>query len=634
MGVVIGVLAVLAGLVGAGLHAVNAAAGRTIEPSFWLMELAAALAYGLACLLLRATGARRIQVLLGAIALTQGLALLGTEVGLLTDGTWSTWLGAWLWAPGYTAIAVLLPVMLPDGRQASRPALWFNATAVAVIAVTWALTPYEGPEYPEGLHGATNPVGVAATGEPVVAALLGGMLLAAVIVGFASLVTRWRRAAELERQQLKWVLVGYACTIVLFAVARLLPAGTGAVAGLAMLPLPIAIGIAVMRYGLWDVDIVISRALVYAALSTLVIGLYAVTVWLAGDRLGATTGAPILATTVVALAALPLRSWLQRHVNRLVHGDVEEPYAVLARLGTRLAAATTPDDLSERVLPSVVEQVARSLRAQQATIVLRDGLVTSYGEGTGIGMTVELEYAGEQFGRLTVTRSTEFDGHEMRALDRLAAKPQSRRTPSCWRVRPSAPGRLWWSRGRRNAAGFVATCMTASARRSPHWLCMSRLRATSRGTTRRRLGSCSTGWCHGSMRQWPTYGPWCTSSGRRCWTSSGWPRPCANWAIGCPRVRRGSRCRPTGSPDCLPLWRLRLTTSPVRRPGTPSGTRAPGPSRSGCGMPTGACASRSPTTDAGCLTRCGPGSVRRRCGSGLRSSVVSCGSTPVRRVRR
>ena len=53
--------------------------------------------------------------------------------------------------------------------------------------------------------------------------------------------------------------------------ARLLPAGTGAVAGLAMLPIPIAIGIAVMRYGLWDVDIVISRALVYGALSTLVI---------------------------------------------------------------------------------------------------------------------------------------------------------------------------------------------------------------------------------------------------------------------------------------------------------------------------------------------------------------------------
>ncbi|TCC45483.1 histidine kinase [Kribbella pittospori] len=423
MGVVIGVLAVVAGLAGAGVHAVNAAAGRTMEPSFWLMEVAAAVAYGLAGLLLRSSGARRIQILLGVIALTQGLALLGSEVGLLTGGSWATWLGAWLWAPGYVAIAVLLPVVLPDGRPLSRFGLWLSGATVVVIAVTWALTPYDRQDFPEALRSETNPVGVAVAGGPAVVAGIGVLLLVAVIAGCASLVIRWRRAADLERQQLKWVLVGYACTIALFAVARLVPAGvTGVVAGLAMLPLPVAIGIAVMRHGLWDVDVVISRALVYGALSTLVVGLYAATVWLVGDRLGASTGTPIVATTVVALAALPLRTWLQRHVNRLVHGDVDEPYAVLARLGARLAAATTPDDLSERVLPSVVEQVARSLRAQGATITLRDGLVASYGDGPGTATSVELEYAGDNFGRLTVTRSTEFDAHELRALDQLAAQ--------------------------------------------------------------------------------------------------------------------------------------------------------------------------------------------------------------------
>jgi signal transduction histidine kinase len=427
MGVVIGVLAVLSGLLGAGLHAANAAAGRTSEPSFWLMGLAAAVAYGLACLLLRVSDARRVRLLLGLIGLTQGLAMLGLELGLLTPdsavGSWSTWLGAWLWAPGYVAIAVLLPVLLPDGRPRRRPVLWLTSAAVVVIAVTWALTPYDAQDFPEALHSATNPVGVAAASEPVVT-VVGGVLLAlAVVAGFASLVVRWRQAADIERQQLKWVLVGYACTVVLFGVARLVPIGVaGVVVGVAMLPLPLAIGFAVMRYGLWDVDIVISRGLVYGGLSAVVIGFYALTVWLVGDRLGARTGAPILATTGVALAALPLRSWLQRHVNRLVHGDVEEPYAVLARLGTRLAAATTPDDLSERVLPSVLEQVARSLRAQQATIVLSDGLVTSYGEGPTTGVAVDLEYAGERSGRLTVARSTQFDGYEVRALHRLAAQ--------------------------------------------------------------------------------------------------------------------------------------------------------------------------------------------------------------------
>ncbi|TDW97655.1 sensor histidine kinase [Kribbella sp. VKM Ac-2566] len=423
MGVAIGVLAVLAGLAGTGVHAVNAAAGRTAGPSFWLMEAAAAIAYGLVCLLLRSAGARRIQAVLGAIALTQGLALLGSEVGALTSDDWATWIGAWLWAPGYVAIAVLLPVLLPDGRPRSRAALALNAAAVAVITIMWALTPYNSQDFPEALRGARHPLAVAAVGEPVAGAIAGVLLLAAVVVGLAALVVRWRQAADLERQQLKWVLVGYACTLVLFGVARLLPAGiTGAAAALAMLPLPIAIGIAVMRHGLWNVDVVISRAIVYGVLSTVVVGLYAGTVWLAGDRLGATMGTPILATTVVALAALPLRSWLQRHVNRLVHGDVDEPYAVLARLGARLAAATTPDDLSERVLPSVLEQVARSLGVQRATIVLRDGSVTSYGEGSGSGTTVDLEYGGERFGQLTVARSTAFDGHEIRALGELAAQ--------------------------------------------------------------------------------------------------------------------------------------------------------------------------------------------------------------------
>ena len=73
--------------------------------------------------------------------------------------------------------------------------------------------------------------------------------------------------------------------------------------------------------------------------------------------------------------------------------------------------------------------------------MLRDGLVTSYGEGTGIGMTVELEYAGEHFGRLTVTRSTEFDGHEVRALDRLAAQAAvAAHTVLLAREAPARPG--------------------------------------------------------------------------------------------------------------------------------------------------------------------------------------------------
>ena len=106
MGVLLGWLAVVTGLVGAGLHAANEAEGRTNEPSFWLMGLAASLAYGLAALLLRGADARRIQLLLGGIGLAQGLALLASEWGLLDEQiplrTWAVWLGSWLWVPVYT----------------------------------------------------------------------------------------------------------------------------------------------------------------------------------------------------------------------------------------------------------------------------------------------------------------------------------------------------------------------------------------------------------------------------------------------------------------------------------------------------------------------------------------------------
>ncbi len=390
MGVLLGWLAVVTGLAGAGLHAANEAEGRTSEPSFWLMGLGASLAYGLAALLLRGAEARRIQLLLGGIGLAQGLALLASEWGLLDEQiplrSWAVWLGSWLWAPAYAAIAAVLPLVLPDGRLPSsrwRPAMWLAVTAVLVTSVTWALTPYDAQDFPEALEGSTNPVGVEGIGAAWVSAL-GGVLVVAVLTALAALASRWRRAVDVERQQLKWVLAGYVATLFLLVLAQFLPVElVGFGAGLAMLPLPVAIAVAVLRFGLWDVDLVISRGLVYIALSACVVVLYVGSLWLVGDLLGTETGAPILAIAGLALAALPLRSWLQRHVNRLVHGDIDEPYAVLARIGDRLSAATTPEDLTDRVLPSVVEQVARSLRAKQASIELRDGSVTSYASTAG-----------------------------------------------------------------------------------------------------------------------------------------------------------------------------------------------------------------------------------------------------------
>src|SRR5205814_4519668 len=104
------------------------------------------------------------------------------------------------------------------------------------------------------------------------------------------------------------------------------------------LPLPLAIGMAILRYRLWDVDLVINRTLVYGVLTAGVLGLYALIVGALGAvfRTGGNLAISLVATGLVAVLFQPLRQRLQRGVNRLVYGERDEPYAVLSRLGQRL----------------------------------------------------------------------------------------------------------------------------------------------------------------------------------------------------------------------------------------------------------------------------------------------------------
>jgi two-component system NarL family sensor kinase len=240
----------------------------------------------------------------------------------------------------------------------------------------------------------------------------------------ASLVVRWRMSTGLARQQLKWLLLGVAATLVLAGLARAFPGGpTEVLAGLAMLPVPFAIAVAVLRHGLWEIDVLISRSIVYAALSAAVIGVYLIAVGLLGRFLGDWTGAPVVATALAALAALPMHSRLQRWVNLRVHGDVDEPHMALARLGERLAAASDPGELSIRVLRAVINQITRSLRASGVRLVLVDGTTVASGSPIDTGAAnelarVPLTYAGAPTGELTVQRSGGLD-----ASDRLVMQP-------------------------------------------------------------------------------------------------------------------------------------------------------------------------------------------------------------------
>lgn len=434
MGAAGGIVAVTTGMLGGLLHAVNAAYDRVHTPSFWLLGFATAVAYGAVSVLLRRSGAAWIRRLTAIIGASAGIALLAMEWAWLGDvplAGFALWIGAWLWVVSYVAILAVLPHLLPRGEVASprwRAALWLSVTTLVIASAMWAITPYDQQDFPLQLRDLVNPIGLPIATHPASVASVGILLAVSTALAIASLAVRWRRSRGVLRQQLKWLLVGVAATLLLTGLARAFPAGPAElISGVAMLPVPIALGIAVLRHGLWEIDVVISRSITYSVLSVAVIGVYLTAVWLLGSTLGDWTGAPVVATALAALVALPLHARLQRWVNLRVHGHAEEPHVALARLGDRLAAASDPEDLSTRVLPAVVEQITKSLRASGAALTLVDGTVAVFGDPIESGATdgvtrMPLSYGGVTSGELVVQRAGGWEASDRVVLARLASQ--------------------------------------------------------------------------------------------------------------------------------------------------------------------------------------------------------------------
>jgi signal transduction histidine kinase len=197
-------------------------------------------------------------------------------------------------------------------------------------------------------------------------------------VAIASLVVRYRRGPALVQQQLKWLLVGMAVMVV--ALVPLVVTGDSAKVAIGwqavllafgMASVPLAIGIAVLRYRLYDLDLVISRSLTYGVLAVFIGAVYVGVVVGVGTVVGqgdrASFELSIVATAVVALAFQPVRRWVQRIANRLVFGERATPYEVLARFARR-AAEASDDELLQRIPQLIVEGTG----AAQAALWVRD----------------------------------------------------------------------------------------------------------------------------------------------------------------------------------------------------------------------------------------------------------------------
>jgi len=323
----------------------------------------------------------------------------------------------WVWAfpidflEFLAQTALIIAYMFPDGRFVPGFTRWLALGWTAISLVTNLHVSIPGAFYPWNWW--SSPLFTL-----VQIAFYGSLVLA--------LLYRYRWVSTpVQRQQIKWVVFASTIVLVEVIVANLVlsvvPSYFPAL-GLStqlnqlvllvtyILPVlfPISIGFALLRYRLWDIDLIINRTLVYAVLTVSIVALYVLVVVGLGTLFQArgNFGIALLATSLVAVLFQPWRHRLQRTVNHLMYGDRDDPYRVISRLGQRLEATLAP----EAVLPTIVETVAQALKLPYAAMTLKqDGefvIVASYGTLLSEVIRLPLGYQSEQVGELVLAPPT------------------------------------------------------------------------------------------------------------------------------------------------------------------------------------------------------------------------------------
>jgi hypothetical protein len=281
---------------------------------------------------------------------------LASDPGL-PAGAAANWLAAWTWAPAIGLLLTFLVLLFPDGRLPSRrwrPVAWTAAGSLAALVVLFAAHawPLRGRSllFPVSLPEFAGRAGLVA----------GLVLLASALASAASLLVRLRHAGGVERQQLKW----FACAAVVSVAAGVVPAGVPVLVALlgllALLCLPGAIAVAILRYRLYDIDQILNRTLVYGLL-TAVLGLgYVGVVLVLGQLFGGVTDDPPSwavagATLAVAMVFQPARRRVQDGVDRRFNRRRFHAARTIEAFSVRLRDEIDLDTLSAELL-GVVNQ--------------------------------------------------------------------------------------------------------------------------------------------------------------------------------------------------------------------------------------------------------------------------------------
>ena len=269
----------------------------------------------------------------------------------LPAGDYVGWLQLWIWVPFVALITVYLPLLFPDGRLPGprwRPVSWAAAGCGVIAASGLAIT----PGVVVNLRALRNPFGVhpAAVPDTAIAVGLAG-LIGCVVVAVWSLLVRARRGTSVERQQIKWLAYAGCLVAATLVPSTILSLSTGTAARIAegalmiaIVTVPVAVAVAVLKYRLYEIDRIISRTLAYVVVTGLMAGVYAGLVLLATRVLGVTTPPAVAAATLAAAAFFnPLRHRVQRVVDRRFNRARYDADKTVAAFASRLQDAVDLD---------------------------------------------------------------------------------------------------------------------------------------------------------------------------------------------------------------------------------------------------------------------------------------------------
>ena len=312
--------------------------------------------------------AAALFAIVGSVSNAYARHALVLSPGSLPAGGLASWIRAWAWIP-LVASGPLLFLVIPDGRPSSR--VWRRVLYVAVgefalslggFMATW---PIRGAALLEGADKIQN-VPLLTT----IAFYSSPIFMAVVVASVASVVVRFVRSRGDERQQLKWIAFGALIMGLEFLVTVIHEVPT-IFDAIAVVPLAIAIGVAILKYRLYDIDVVINKTLVYGAMAAFITAVYVAVVVGIGRAVGSdrNLGLSILATAMVAVGFAPVRERVQRVANRVVYGTRATPYEVLSEFSGGMANTVATEEL----LPRMARIVAESVGAAEVDVWLQVG---------------------------------------------------------------------------------------------------------------------------------------------------------------------------------------------------------------------------------------------------------------------